>query len=193
VLELQRLNRVSGALANDVELALQRVGHRDARSSADEDLTDHGLQLLRRLGEVGVVDWHVAPAEQQLALVLDRALDLVFAGEATRRIARQEDHADAILAQGRQRHAAPAHLLAQESVRHLDQQACAVRELRIPAHRAAVVQVLQDRQALVDDRVRFFALDVRDKTDAASVVLAGRVVEALPTRAMRGLKSQTHR
>ena len=89
-----------------------------------------------------VVDRHVAPAEQHLALVLDRALDLVLAGEARGRLARQEHHADAVL-----RRAAAA-----------SRPACAISsrknrsgiwisspapsdELRIPADRAAVGQV----------------------------------------------------
>ena len=43
------------------------------------------------------------------------------------------------------------HLLAEELVRDLDQDAGAVAELRIAADRAAVGQVLQDQQALLDD------------------------------------------
>ena len=40
-------------------------------------------------------------------------------------------------------------------------------------------QVLQDLQALLDDGVRFLALDVRNEADAAAVVLVGRVVQTL--------------
>src|SRR5262249_62222414 len=44
---------------------------------------------------------------------------------------------------------------------------------------AAVGEVLQDLQALLDDRVAFPTLDVSDEADAARVVLAGRVVQPL--------------
>src|SRR6185295_688067 len=105
-----RLDGVAGTLANDVELALQRIGHGDARATAHEYLADDGLELLRRLGKVGIVHRHVAPAEQHLAFVLDRALNLVLAGVAARRVARQEDHPDAVLPRWRKMQAARCHL-----------------------------------------------------------------------------------
>ena len=177
--ELERLDGVAGRLADDVELALERVGDRDLGPAPDEHLPDDRLELPRRLGEVGAVDRYVAPAEQHLALVLDRALDLVLAGEARGRFPREEHHADAVLAEGRQRDALPRELLAEELVRDLDQQPRAVRELWVVADRAPVGQVLEDQQALLDDLVALLALDVRDEADAAGVVLVGRVIEAL--------------
>src|SRR5262249_25107668 len=80
---------------------------------------------------------------------------------------------------GRQLHARLRHLLAEEPVGDLDQDAGAVGELRVPADRAAVRQVPQDRQALLDDRVALLPLDVRDEADAAGVVLVRRVVQPL--------------
>ena len=74
------------------------------------------------------------------------------------------------------------HFLAEESIRKLDQAARAIGEFRVPADRAAMREVLQHRQALLDDRMRFAALDVRDEPDAASVMLARRVIEALGDR-----------
>src|SRR6185436_9955715 len=111
-------------------------------------------------------------------LVLDRPLDLVLARDARGRVARQEYHADAVLPRRRQLHALLRHLLAEEAVGDLDQAARAVGQLRVVAHRAAVAQVLQDREALLDDAVRLPALDVRDEADAARVVLVGRVIQA---------------
>ncbi len=179
VRQLQRLDRVAGALADDVELALERIGHRDPAAAADEYLADHRLDLADRLAEVRVVARHVAPAEQELAFVLDRALDLVFAGEPRSRFARQEHHADAVLARRRQLDVLARHFFAQEGVRHLDQDAGAVARQRIGADGAAVRQVLQYLQPLLDDGVGFFALDVRDEADAAGVVLVGGIVKTL--------------
>ena len=51
--------------------------------------------------------------------------------------------------------------------------------LRVGAHRAAVGQVLQDQQALLDDGVAFLAFDVGDKADAAGIVFVGGVVQTL--------------
>jgi hypothetical protein len=179
VLQPERLDGVPRGLADDVELALQRVGDGNAAAPADEHLADHRLELPRRLGEIGVVDRHVAPAEQRLALVLDRALDLVLAGDARGRIARQEHHADAVLPLGRQLDALLGHLVAEIAVRNLDQQPGAVGELRVPAHRAAMRQVAQHREPLLDDRVRLLALDMRHEADAAGVVLVCGIVQTL--------------
>ena len=44
---------------------------------------------------------------------------------------------------------------------------------------AAVGQIAQDLQPLLDDRVAFLALDVRNEADAAGVVLVGRIVKTL--------------
>ena len=61
--------------------------------------------------------------------------------------------------------------LAQEPIRHLDQDAGAVAGVGLAAAGAAVLQVDQDLQAALDDAVRRAALDVDDEADAAGVVL----------------------
>jgi len=132
-----------GALADDVELALQRVGNGDAGATADKYLPHHRLDQAHGFAEVGVVHRHIAPAEQHLALVFDRALNFVFARETRSRIARQEHHPDPVLAHGRQPHALFAEFLAEKPVRYLDQDTRAVGGLGIRAHRAAVIEVFQ--------------------------------------------------
>src|SRR5439155_11816423 len=131
------------------------------------------------------------PAEQHLALVLDGALDLVFAGVARGGVARQEHHADAVLARRRQLHALLRHLLAEEAVGDLDQQARTVGELRVIAHGAAVSEVSQHRQALLDDGVRLPALDVGYEADAAGVMLVVRVIQALSLQGHGGTNEYT--
>jgi hypothetical protein len=50
-----------------------------------------------------------------------------------------------------------------------------------------VGEILEDQQPVLDDVVRLASLDVRDETDAAGIVLVGRVVETLAGRqAARG-------
>ena len=182
VRELERLDRVAGGLADDVQLALERVGDGDLGPAADEHLADHRLDLARRLSEVGAVDRHVPPAEEHLALVLDRALDLVLAGEARGRLPRQEHHPDAVLTDRREGDPGARELLAEELVGDLDQDAGAVGELRVVPDRTPVGQVLEDQQALLDQLVALPALDVRDEADAAGVVFVRRVVETLGGR-----------
>ena len=94
-------------------------------------------------------------------------------------VARQEHQAGAVLAGRRQRRRRD---LAQERVRHLDQDAGAVAGVDLAAAGAAMREVLQHLQRLADDGVRLAALDVDDEADAAGVVLVPGVVEALRFR-----------
>ena len=167
---------MAGRFADDIELALKRIGDGDPAAAADEYLADHRFDFLDRLAEPRVVARHVAPAEQDLALVLDRALDFVFARQPRSRFLRQEHHADAVLSNGRQFDALLGHFLAEKRVGNLHQDACAVTSKRVGAHRAAVGKVLQDLQPLLDDGVAFLGLDVRNKTDATGIVFVGGVV-----------------
>ncbi len=62
---------------------------------------------------------------------------------------------------------------------HLQQDAGAVTRVDLAAAGAAMVEVLEDLDALFDDGVRFATLDVHDEADAAGVMLELRVIEAL--------------
>ena len=173
---------MAGLLANDVELAFQRLLVDAVRAARDEDLPDDRLDILGALRQAGVVGRHVAPAEQQLAFAGHRALDLLLARHARRRLLRQKHHADAVLSERRQREPLPAAGAAQECVGKLDQDARAVALQRVGAGRAAVGKILEDLQALRDDRMAGLALDVRDEPQAAGIVLVRRIVHSLPRR-----------
>ena len=64
-------------------------------------------------------------------------------------------------------------------MRYLKQNSGAVPRARIATLRAAVREIFEDLQTLLDDVVRLLAFDVDDKADAAGVFLVSRVVEAL--------------
>ena len=67
---------------------------------------------------------------------------------------RQEDEAGAVVADGRQLEA--ERLRAEEDVRHLDQQARAVARVGFAAAGAAVLEIDEQFETLLDDRVRRF-------------------------------------
>jgi len=178
VLQVQRLDGVAGHLADHVQLALERVGDHDVGTAADEDLPDHGLLGLHRRRHLHrVVDRHVAPAEQHLVLGTHRSLELLLAGQAGRVLLRQEHDAHAVFAGGRQRDALLRHLLAEELVRDLREDARAVAHQRVGTDGAPVVEVAQDLETLLDDLVALLALDVGDEADTAGVVLELRPVQ----------------
>ncbi len=118
---------------------------------ADEDLPDDRLALLRGRADHGVVGRHVAPAEELLAFVADDLLEELLAALAVLRVLRQEDHADAVVAERRQVQAESRGFLLEEAVRHLHEDAGAVAGVGLAAAGAAVLQIVQDLQGLLDD------------------------------------------
>ena len=94
-------------------------------------------------------------------------------------VLRQEDHADAVLAGARQGHAPFARHQLQEFVRRLDEDARAVAGIGLAAARAAMVQVQQHLQGLLDDGVGLPAFDVGHESHPAGLVLELRIVQAL--------------
>src|SRR3546814_7036771 len=74
------------------------------------------------------------------------------------------------------------HCVAGQRVGDLDQEARAVAHELVIAHGAAVVQVFQDLQALLDDGVAFAPFDMGDETHATGVVFLFGVVQALACR-----------
>jgi hypothetical protein len=186
VLQSQRLNGIGSATADDVQLALQGVGNHDVRTTPNEDLPDHRFaRPYRRRHRQGMVDRHVAPAQHDLALGAHSTLDLFLTGKTRSGFFRQEDHPDTVVARLRQQNALFGHFLTEESVGNLDQDAGTVAHQRVRTDGTPVIQVLQDQQALLDDRETLRTPDVRYKTDAACVVLVGRVVKPLPFRYSR--------
>src|SRR6202000_1539481 len=72
-------------------------------------------------------------------------------------------------------------LAREELVRDLHQNAGAVAGARIGADRAAVLEVDQDRQRVLDDLVRLASLDIGNKS-AAAEILSQRGIKQAETR-----------
>lgn len=64
-------------------------------------------------------------------------------------------------------------------MRHLKQNTSAVSRTRITTLRPSMAQAFKNLKALLNNRMRFLACDIHDKTDPARVFLLFRVVEAL--------------
>ncbi len=173
------------ALADHVQLALERELIRDRGIALDEHLAHERLARLRGVAEHRVVARNGAPAEHGLAFRLHDLLEALLDAPAQRRIARQEHDAAAVLAGLRQLDSRFLAGFAQEAVGHLHQHAGAVAAVFLGAAGAAVIEVHQDLQALLQDAVGFAALDVDDEADAAGVMLERRIVQTLLGRQTR--------
>jgi hypothetical protein len=152
--------------AADEHLAVERLGDGD----------------LGGVRQLGIVDRHVAPAEQHLALVGDALGDELFHVGAQRGVLRHEDVADRIFARGGQGEAQPLCLADEELVRDLHQHAGAVAHLRVGADGATMGEVVEDPEPVLDDAVRLPVVQVYDEADAAGIALVQRIVEALRCR-----------
>ena len=175
---LGAIDGVGDHLAQHEQAALEAILVAGELAAADEHLGVLGLGGQHAPAEGGIVGGHVAPAEDDEAFLRHRALiggahDLLALG-----IAGQEDVAYRIEAGLRQGEAEPRRFLQEELVGDLHQHARAVAGTRVGAHGAAVLQVEQDVDAVLDDAVGLAALDVGDEADAAGILFMGRVEQA---------------
>ena len=91
----------------------------------------------------------------------------------------KEDHTHAILARGRQSKTEAPGFPREKGVRDLNQNARPVAGFRIAPACAAVRQVDEDLNPLLDNVVRFLSLDVGHETNAAGIVFMAGMIETL--------------
>ncbi len=120
-----------------------------------------------------------APAEHRLTLGLHDLFEAFFQLAALAGIARQEDQPAAIFARGGKRKAIAFGHALQKAVWNLQQDAGTVTRVDFAAAGAAMIQIAQYLDGLLQDAMRFAPLDVHDEADPAGIVLVGRVVKAL--------------
>src|SRR6185437_4508699 len=107
-------DRFVALLADDEELALERIGIGAIGAARDEELADDRLDRANAVAEHAAVAGHVAPAEQALSFRGHVMRDRFLARGARLGIARQEHHADAIAAGLRQGEAETLRFLAEQ-------------------------------------------------------------------------------
>src|SRR5262245_13735620 len=143
----------------------------------DEYLLDDRFRRARRGAEARIVTRHFAPAQDGVPFGADGLLDQLAQCQPGVLVFRQKDEARAILARRRQGEAEVRRRLAEEPIGHLNEDAGAVARVGFASAGAAVQQVEEHLQPLLDDPVRLATLDVDDETDAAGVVLIAGIVE----------------
>ncbi len=166
-------------LSRRVKLELEPVLVRSARGPAHEELAYHRHHVPRHHADRPWIHRDIAPAQELETLGLDLLLDQRLAAVPLVRVLGQEGHADGVLARVRQVDFQPRALFTEEVVGHLHGDAGAVTGLGIGPAGAAMPQVDQDLEPLLDDLVRLVSLDICDQANAAGVMLELRVVKAL--------------
>jgi len=163
--------------ADDELLALECIPVGAVVAPANENLAHVRFGREDALTQSGIVDRHVAPAQDVLSFRLDKLLDDLDAVRPRPFGLRHEQHADAVFARFRKIDPDVAANRAQMGVRHLNEDARAVAGQRIGANRAAMGKVLENLQSLIDDPVALAILYVHDTADPARIVFVARVVE----------------
>src|SRR5579864_3940734 len=175
----ERRQRVLRLLANGKQLALERILVLYLRAMRDDRLADQRHLFEHGLAETGRIGRHVAPTDQDLALVLDEAFELLDRDVASLGLGRQETHRDGVMARLRQGHAGALRPIAQKRVRNLDQTAGPIPDERVGADRATMVKIDKYLKSQGNYTVRLLALDVGNKADAARVMLVAGVIKTL--------------
>ena len=175
-----RAELAARALAQPVDAAVQS----DARQSGlgaeararDEQLLEDRACGEGELAEVGLVDRHRAPAEDDQVLARRDLRDTRLERSALFGVVRQEGHARGVLADRRK---IEVHDRAEEGIRHLRQDAGAVAGTRVRPDRTAVLEVAQGCQRQGDDVMSGLATKCRDHGQAAGVLFERGVVHPL--------------
>ncbi len=175
-------NLAVGAFARHVQAAFEIHAIDQRGRTADEYLAHEGLAGARGFAQARIVDRHRAPAQHREPRGLHDVFEGLFQLAALGRIARQKHQSAPVLAGLRQRDARLLGRVPEKCVRHLHQHAGAVAGVDLAAARAAMIQILQDLNRLLQDAVGFAALDVYDEADAAGVLLELWVVQTLLRR-----------
>ncbi len=187
-IDLERVDSLLDPLADHVQLALRlrasrfggQVGGQVVQSGqADEQVLKDRLCGTSARTDHAVVRRDVAPSNQALPFLLDDARDAILDPIAVGLVMRQEDQPCAVLPGRGQRRRRTG---AQECVGHLNQDAGTVAGVLLTSAGAAMFQIDQDLQRVLDDLVRARSLDVHDKSHAAGIVLGAGVVQTLSGR-----------
>ena len=171
-----------GALAQAERQPLQRHAADPRGPPGDEQLGERRHHAAGGRAERGVVDRHLAPAEDGEALLLGDLLDPTAGLGDLVGVTRQERGADGVRPG---RGEVEVDDVAQEGVGDLEQDARPVTGVDLGAGGAAVVEVAERRERLRHDVVAGLARQRGHHRDAAGVLLVARVVEPLRCREAR--------
>ena len=169
---------LDGAAAH-VQAALEGIAGGRVVRTAQEGLQDGGHAGAGRLAQIVRVDRHLAPKKQRHAglgaALLKHATGILYALV----VLREEQHGHAIVALCRQNLAALLSLFAEKVMRNLKQDAGAVAGVLLKSRAAAVLQVDQNGQRIVQNLVMALTVDIGKRADATRIVIEFGAIKAL--------------
>uniref|UniRef100_A0A6J6A0B0 Unannotated protein n=1 Tax=freshwater metagenome TaxID=449393 RepID=A0A6J6A0B0_9ZZZZ len=135
-----------------------------------------GTRAVGGLADETLVHGNVAPSEEDLPLYARVQLHKLLQLATTLGILRHETDSDRVEALGRQFEVEDS---AQEGVWNLNEDSGSVAAVYVGALAAAVLEIVERFERLLNNPMGRDVVKFRDHRDAASVMLVGRVVEAL--------------
>ena len=175
--------------ADEVETAFEgavgAVGAGGGCAFRDEALADDGQDAAGGAADGVGVGGDVAPAEEAKAAGGDGVFEAALAPGTLGGVRGEEAHTDAVVAGVGEVDAEAGGLGAEEGVGQLDEDAGAVAGEGVRAEGAAMLEVFEDFDGLLNDGVGALAAEVGDEANAAGVVLECGVVEALRAWGLR--------
>ena len=170
---------MAGELADNVELSFESIRHHDICAAADKDLSDNGSSFADGFGEFDIfVNRNISPSEKDLTFGFNGSFDFLFTGSAGSMFSRKENHTHAVIAGLRKQNILLGHFGAEELVRNLNQDACAVAKQRVGADRTAVIQILKNHQCLLDNFVAWYSFNTSHKTESAGIMFKFRLIQS---------------
>ena len=167
-----------GAAAH-VQATLKGIAGGRVVRTAQESLQDSRHAGAGRLAQVVRVDGHLAPKEQRHtglgAALLKHATGILYALV----VLREEQHGHAIVTLCRQNLAALLSLFAEKVMRNLKQDAGTVAGVLLESRTAAVLQVDQNGQRVVQNLVMALAVDIGKRADVTCIVVEFGAIKAL--------------
>ena len=162
-----------------VQAALEGVTRRHIVRAAQKGLQNGGHAGAGGLTQVVRVDGHLSPKEQRHAglgaTLLKHAAGILYALV----ILRKEQHGHTIVALCRQNLAALLSLFTEKVMRNLEQDAGTVAGVLLEARAAAVLQVDQNGQRIVQNLVMALTVDIGKCADATCIVVEFGAIKAL--------------
>ncbi len=125
------------------------------------------------------INGHLTPEEHGKALGGAALLENATSNHDALIVLRAEDHGHAVIALIRKQVTALLGLLAEEAMRDLEKDARAVAGIMLKALAASMLEVNKHRQRIVDHGVRALTLEVRQRANAARVMLKLTTIQAL--------------
>ena len=170
---------MDGPLIDQIQLTVEGILIKPGVARLQKQLAHHRLSRPGGIPQGTVIGRHIAPADDLHPFFSNDPLHDMTGTVALGCLGRGEQHRNTVFTRLRQTYAQRGTDLAQEGVRHLQQDTGSVTGIMFAANSAAVVKVGQNGQCLLHNIVRLFPFDVCHKTNTTGIVLKRGIVEAL--------------